>query len=140
MEDFFIIKDLDDFTSKVRAIVYNNFGDWEGKEQEDLIETIREEEKEDFDKVLSPQESLIIVKNLVRKQTNKKTNKSRYILNDKIFAKIIQDLNSRMVSNILNSLVQKGLVESAFDENSNDFIFWVKDNENKENIEKPETD
>jgi hypothetical protein len=140
MEDFFIIKDLDDFTSKVRAIVYNNFGDWEGKEQEDLIETIGEEEKEDFDKVLSPQESLIIVKNLVRKQTNKKTNKSRYILNDKIFAKIIQDLNSRMVSNILNSLVQKGLVESAFDENSNDFIFWVKDNENKENIEKPETD
>jgi hypothetical protein len=140
MEDFFIIKDLDDFTSKVRAIVYNNFGDWEGKEQEDLIEIVREEEKEDFDKVLSPQESLIIVKNLVRKQTNKKTNKSRYILNDKIFAKIIQDLNSRMVSNILNSLVQKGLVESAFDENSNDFIFWVKDNENKENFEKPETD
>jgi hypothetical protein len=140
MEDFFIIKDLDDFTSKVRAIVYNNFGDWEGKEQEDLIEIVREEEKEDFDKVLSPQESLIIVKNLVRKQTNKKTNKSRYILNEKIFAKIIQDLNSRMVSNILNSLVQKGLVESAFDENSNDFIFWVKDNENKENFEKPETD
>jgi hypothetical protein len=35
-----------------------------------------------------------------------------------------------MISNLLNTLVNKGLVETAFDEKSNDFVFWVK-NENK---------
>jgi hypothetical protein len=35
--------------------------------------------------------------------------------------------------------VQKGLVESAFDDKANDFVFWIKDkDENQE--EKPETD
>jgi len=41
-----------------------------------------------------------------------------------------------MVSNIINSLVKKGLIETAFDSEKNDFIFWVKDNEQ----DKPETD
>jgi hypothetical protein len=41
-----------------------------------------------------------------------------------------------MVSNIISGLVQKGLVETAFDEEANDFVFWVKKNEE----EKPETD
>ena len=49
-----------------------------------------------------------------------------------------------MVSNILNQLVQKGLVESAFDTESNDFIFWVKDNDklfkNETETDLPETD
>jgi hypothetical protein len=42
-----------------------------------------------------------------------------------------------MVSNILNSLVNKGLVETAYDAEANDFIFWVSDENKKEN---PETD
>ena len=33
--------------------------------------------------------------------------------------------------NMLNKLSHDGLLESAFDEESNDFIFWVKENENK---------
>ena len=41
-------------------------------------------------------------------------------------------------SKILNGLVNKGLVETAYDSESNDFIFWVKDDNKKE--EKPETD
>ena len=40
-------------------------------------------------------------------------------------------MNHRMTSNILNNLVNKGLVETGYDGNSNDFIFWIKD-ENKE--------
>jgi predicted transcriptional regulator len=142
MSEWFIIQDLSDFTDKVRAIVYNNFGDWRNESSKNIIESVKEEERSDFDRVLSYQESLTIVKDLVKKQTNKKTKKVRYILNDKTFAKIIENLNSRMVSNVLNTLVQKGLVESAFDEKSNDFIFWVKEekNENKKDSEKPETD
>jgi hypothetical protein len=50
--------------------------------------------------------------------------------------KIISAIGDRMTSNILNSLVNRGLVETAYDENADDFIFWVKENEN----DKPETD
>jgi len=145
MKEWFIIKDLSNFTDKVRNIVYNNFGDWNNQSSDILVDVIREEDKEELDKVLSYQESLIIIKSLVKKQTNKKTKKYRYVLDDSTFVKIIENLNSRIVSNILNSLVQKGLVESAFDENANDFIFWIKEEtnenkKNKKNLERPETD
>ena len=55
-----------------------------------------------------------------------------------MFADIVHKLNDRMVSNIISGLVQKGLVETAFDNEVNDFVFWVKNDENEK--EKPETD
>ena len=57
------------------------------------------------------------------------------MVSDDLFISIIQILNDRMVSNTLANLVSKGLVESAYDSELDDFIFWVK-----ENYEKPETD
>ena len=45
-----------------------------------------------------------------------------------------------MVSNILNQLVNKGILESAYDEKSNDFIFWLKESIGDEEKNKPETD
>jgi hypothetical protein len=36
-----------------------------------------------------------------------------------------------MVSNILNSLVNKGVLDSAYDDEQNDFIFWVKEEKQK---------
>lgn len=138
--DWFIISDLSDFTNKARAIVYNNFGTWQDRSDLDiLIDDVRDEEQEEFDKMLSHQESLVIVKENVKVQKNKRTKKIRYILNDTIFADIVHKLNDRMVSNIIGNLVQKGFVETAFDNEANDFVFWVKeDDKNKE--EKPETD
>jgi hypothetical protein len=42
-----------------------------------------------------------------------------------------------MVSNMLNNLVNKGMIETGYDDETNDFIFWIKDeNENQA----PETD
>lgn len=138
--EWFIISDLSDFTDKARAIVYNNFGTWQDRSDLDiLIDDVKDEEQEEFDKMLSHQESLVIVKENVKVQKNKRTKKIRYILNDTIFADIVHKLNDRMVSNIIGNLVQKGLVETAFDNEANDFVFWVKeDDKNKE--EKPETD
>jgi hypothetical protein len=138
-ETWYIVPDLDNFTDKARAIVYNNFGVWNNPDNLDiLIDDVVENEQEEFDKVLSHQESLVIVKELVKKQKNRKTKEIRYTINDNIFADIVHRLNDRMVSNIINSLVQKGLVETAFDDKSNDFIFWVKNDDNEK--EKPETD
>lgn len=134
MTEWFIIKNLEEFTDKARAIVFNNFGKWEGVDKiDEMMDAVKDSEKEELDKVLSYEESLVIVKQRARKQTNKKTNKTRYILNEKLFTTIVEDLNSRMVSNILNELVKKGLVESAYDSESNDFIFWVKDDKDTKN-------
>jgi DNA-binding HxlR family transcriptional regulator len=139
MSDWFVISDLEEFIDKARSIVYNNFGQWSDDIKNPVsIENVKPDEIEEFNKVLSHQESLLIVKQLIKKEKNKKTKKIRYVLDDQIFSKIINDLNNRMVSNILNNLVQKGLVESAFDDKVNDFIFWVKEDE--KNLEKPETD
>lgn len=136
-EKWYVVPDLNNFTDKARAIVYNNFGMWQDNDELDLlIDDIKDQDQEEFNKVLSHQESLVIIKELVKKQKNKKTKKIRYTLNDTIFADIVYKLNDRMVSNIVNGLVQRGLVESAFDSDANDFVFWIKENE----TEKPETD
>jgi Mg/Co/Ni transporter MgtE len=137
--DWYVISDLSDFTDKARSIVYNNYGSWDNESDvEDLMDDVAETEREDFDKMLSHQECLVIVKENLKRERNKKTKKIRYILNDEIFVEIISKLNDRLTSNIMSSLVQKGLVETAFDEEENDFVFWIKDD--KEETEKPETD
>lgn len=138
--EWFVVSDLSDFTDRARAIVYNNFGAWEDKLKMDLAtDHVKEEEKADLDKMLSHQESLVIVKENIQRQKHKRTKKVRYILNDTIFSNIIHKLNDRIVSNIMTSLVQKGLVETAFDDEANDFVFWVRDYD-KNTEEKPETD
>jgi hypothetical protein len=130
MSDWFVISDLEEFTDKARSIVYNNFGQWSDDLNKPVsIDDVTPDELEEFNKLLSHEESLVIVKQLVKKEKHKKTQKIRYILNDKMFIRIIDDLNARMVSNIMNSLVQKGLVESAFDDTKNDFVFWIKEND-----------
>ena len=127
MNEWFVIKNIEEFTNKARAIVYNNFGNWENESYvDDIIDSVKHSEQSDFDKVLSHQESLVIIKQIIKKQKNKTTSKIRYILNETLFAKIVEALNARMVSNILNELVKKGLIESAYDTESNDFVFWVK--------------
>jgi hypothetical protein len=140
MNNWFVVPNLDEFVYKARAIVFNNFGNWNPEDTEPVdISDVSEKDQEEFDKLLSHNESLVIIKEFIRKEKNKRTKKIRYVLSDEIFENIITKLNDRMVSNIMAGLVSKGLVESAFDETVNDFVFWVKD-EHKTDFEKPETD
>lgn len=133
MTEWFVIKNVKQFTNQARAIVYNNFGTTENESSIDKIidSKIQSSDQIEFDKVLSYKQALIIIKQIARKQKNKITSKTRYMVNDALVAKILEDLNARMVSNILAELVSKGLVESAYDNELNDFVFWAKkDNEN----------
>jgi hypothetical protein len=101
-EKWYVVPDLDNFTDKARAIVYNNFGVWNSPNNLDiLIDDVVENEQEEFNTVLSHQESFIIVKELVKKEKNRKTKEIRYTLTDSIFADIVHRLNDRMVSNII---------------------------------------
>ena len=139
-EEWFIIKNIDDLTNSVRALVFNNFGKNDEPEVQDkeddvvnnLLFELDPNDQKELDSVLSYSESLIIVKQHIKKQIHKKTDKIRYIMNNDMFLKIIQSLNDRMVSNLLNSLVNRGLVETAYDAEDDDFIFWVKEDNNKE--------
>jgi hypothetical protein len=93
-----------------------------------------------MNETLTHDESAIIIKNHAKKQINKKTKEVRYCLTDKLLQTIIEDLNNRMISNILNSLVNKGILDSAYDSDQNDFIFWVKEEDDTKSNQKPETD
>jgi tRNA G10 N-methylase Trm11 len=134
--EWFIIKDIDELTNSARALVFSNFGKSNQPEEtddlvDDLLLEVSPEDQKELDSVLSYSESLIIVKQHIKKQIHKKTDKIRYVMNDKMFLTIIESLNDRMTSNLLNSLVNRGLIETAYDDKSQDFIFWVKENKNK---------
>jgi hypothetical protein len=138
-EKSYVIKNIRKFINKTRIIVYNNFGGWEDKQVNTKLTLKNKTEKGELDQILPFNESKSIILPLIKKEKNIHTSKVRYVINDQDFNKALMDLNSRMISNIIASLVNKGLIETAFDEKVNDFVFWVKDNEN-ENLEKPETD
>jgi hypothetical protein len=139
--DWFIVRDIDGLINSSRALVFNSFGKKDQTYNDDINPLdlkIDQTHKEELDQILSFDESKVIVINIIKKQRHKTINKTRYLLNDDLFMQIIKSLNDRMISNLLNSLVNKGLVDTAYDAEANDFVFWVKDNENKN--KKPETD
>jgi hypothetical protein len=139
MNENFVIEDLEKFTNSARTVVFNGFGKAVIDTPDDftnLMVNLSDEDKSEMDIVLTQKESLIIVEQNARRQINKKTKKTRYIIDEKIFLNILDALNARLVSNLLANLSKEGLIESAYDESINDFVFWVKDDNKKE---KPET-
>lgn len=143
--EWFYINDLSDFIDSSRKLVFKFFGNKSKFETEEeianAISTLSKEEQEELEETLTIQECELIAKNYLRKEKHKKTNKIRYLLNDDILNKIIEDLNTRMISNILNKLVNKGVLESGYDEELDDFVFWTTDEQNNtDDQNKPETD
>lgn len=141
----FIINNMDEFVLKTRTIIYNLFLE-NAKDPNDIdimFQEIAQIHNDEFNESLSQEEATTIIKQFVTKQINRKTKQIRYLITNDSYIKILENLNARMVSNILNSLVNKGFLESAYDTESNDFVFWVKDEHKKaikKIIEKPETD
>lgn len=142
MNDWFVIKDLKGFINASRRLVFENFGS-DKTSTSDILSDLNEADQKELDEVLSYTEAFSIAKCFMKKQKNKKTSEIRYIINEDSYLSIINALNDRLVSNILNGLVNKGIIETAFDEESNDFIFWVNDEHkqnSKKNFKKPEAD
>lgn len=138
----YIVTDLDKFVESIRQIVYAGFGDsiseGQGDEEIEMLFTLNPEEMQEMDSVLSQKECMLIIKPHLTRQKNKKGTKFRYLINTDQFNAIIDDFNSRLVSNLLANLVNKGVIETAYDPDENDFIFWVKEDaknkkKNKEN-------
>lgn len=140
-DKWYLIKNYDGFINHARSLVFKYFGEYNQdlENSDDLAEILlsfTDSEKLEMDKLISLEECEIISRQFIKKKFSKKEKKNKYYITDTRLEKMLESFNSRMVSNILNKLVNDGLLESAFDEQANDFIFWVKDNEK----EAPETD
>ena len=126
------------FVQKTRVLVYNSFGT-SSKPIDEIdmdFENLNKDQQKEIDNCLSEKEALNIVLEHVLQKRDRDGNIIN-LLSEENFMAIINDFSLRMTSNILNTLASKGLVDSAFDEETNDFVFWAKDlddeNEDKNN-------
>jgi len=126
------IMDLDKLINFSRKLVFLNFDPKNDalsdnrffKKIED--ENLSKKDQAEMDEVLSFDESLSIFKEFIKKSKKDQ----QWYMKELDYDIILENLNERMVSNIIRSLVKKGFLESAFDNEKNDFVFWVKSNEN----------
>jgi uncharacterized protein YjgD (DUF1641 family) len=126
----FEITDIDKFVECSRVLVFDCMGKDQTSRLDDMkytLSELSEEERNELNEVLSQEEAMSICKLFLRQYDDNK-----FIVSNKQYTKLIDSLNTRLVSNMLNNLVNRGLLETAFDHESNDFIFWVKENENEE--------
>lgn len=130
--NWYTIENFKNFIDTTRLLVFNSFGS-KKINPDDKISDLSDQDREELNSVLSYDECVLISKDILKKDSD---TKNRYIVCEDIFSELITALNERMISNILQSLVNKGFVETAFDEESNDFVFYIP----KENNENPETD
>jgi hypothetical protein len=132
-KSWYQIKDLVGFINHARELVFKSFGEINETADDDLTHTLSElapKDKDELDRILTYDECVVIAKNHIRIKVSKKTKQESYFVNDMILSEILESFNSRMVSNILAKLVNDGLIDSAFDSEKNDFIFWVVDQDN----------
>ena len=135
------IKDYDEFLEHTRTVVFKFFGESQQEPNQDNISevlvSVDGSDREEMDQFLSKSECDLIARTHLKIRKSK-SGKERYFLNDQILHQMIESFNSRMLSNILNSLVNKGELETAFDTEIQDFVFWIKDDQEKNQT--PETD
>jgi hypothetical protein len=129
-DDFMEVVNLDKLVEFSRQLIFYNFAIEDDDDETDdefiaKVKNIKKEDKEELDRLLPFQESKLIFKSSIKKQVNRRTKKVRYVIKESDYDEVLVELNSRMVSNIIRSLVKKGLVETAFDDDKNDFVFWV---------------
>lgn len=129
-KEYFVISIVGEFLQSTRVWVYGLFG---GMEEQDILklkyDDLDKEEKEELDKYLSLKEVTTIATSFIRFDKRKK----RYIITVGDYEKMVEAINSRLVSNIMMGLVRKGSLECGWDEERNDFCFWkVKEGDTDE--------
>ena len=126
-DNWYEIYDLTAVVDFIRKLVYDSFSDpvdyndIEQNEMGMLDIKLTTEETQELNKLLSIEECLSVVKPRL-----KPTKDNTYLLNGNIFEQMVYDINGRMISNTMRSLVERDLLEVAFDDNKNDFVFWLK--------------
>lgn len=126
---------LDKLANFSRKVIYYNFDEQNNslgdKEFLEKIDKIEHTNNKELDKVLPIDETKAILSDLTFKKRNKKDKKVYTFIKESDYEEALLQMNERMVSNIVKNLVSRGLVESAFDSEKNDFVFWVKKDEER---------
>jgi len=141
-KEWFQVINLDKFIESTRVLIFNSFGKNNEKQQDELsfiLEDLPKAEIEELNTVLTQEECMIMSKEFLKERRNNKTKQTTFLITNQKYLEMVESFNSRMISNMLNNLVNKGLLETAYDSESNDFVFWIKDNDKNQN-EKSETD
>jgi len=141
-KDWLEIVNLDKLVDFSRKVIFYNFDETnDGLNDNDFmdkIEKIENKDCEELERLLPKDEVKAIFSDMTFKKKNKNTKKISLFIKQEDYDDLLSQLNQRMVSNIVKGLVSRGVVESAFDSDKNDFVFWIK--KDNEQPEKPETD
>ena len=127
------IENLDKLIDFSRRLIYSNF-DPNKRDQEDQtffqnLSKFNNIELAEMNDILPHKEIKIIFNEFIIKKRHKKTKQIRLFIQEDDYENVLEAINSRFVSNIVQRMVGKGLLETAFDAERNDFIFWVNKNE-----------
>lgn len=138
------IVNLDKLVDFSRKVIFYNFdeenNDLSDKDFLKKIEKIEDQDSKEMDRLLPHDEVKNILSSLTFKKRNKNTKQVALFIKETDYDEALAQINQRMVSNIVKGLVAKGLVESAYDSEKNDFVFWVKTDLDIDTNEQPETD
>lgn len=123
-QKWYEIDDIDEFIKSLRNMVLGAF--FEEDHEGDIFNDLFKSKKKELDTKLSIEESYSILAPMIEKKGNH-IGQKEFLISDKIFEKMVENLNRRIISNLLLDLVKSGKIETAFDSEQNDFIFWPKE-------------
>ena len=126
-EGWLEVVNLEKLINFSRKLVYYNFDnkseELNDKDFLDKISKIETQSEPEIEEVLPYNEIESIFEQYIKKKIHKKTKKRAWFIMEEDYDTVLKQMNERMVSNIVRNLVKKGLVESAFDSEQNDFVF-----------------
>ena len=124
----YVIHNLTKFLDASRVWLYVIFGGEEPtKTMTKRYADLDAEEKQEIDQVLSMREVINISAGYLKHNLDNDT----WTITEKQYEDFLVELSGRLTSNILASMVSSGILESAYDSEINDFVFWRKDTDEK---------
>lgn len=118
-----------------RKVIYSNFDRTnDSLTDEDFLTKVEninltKDETEELNQILPFKECEIIFYDFIYIENNQ--GKREMFMEEGSFDMVLLQLNSRMISNIVQNLVKQGHLETAFDNEKNDFVFWVNRNDDE---------
>lgn len=133
-KQWYDITDINQFVEATRVLVYTAFANsnFDIQNMSMAFTDLTDAEQLELNGCLSTNETINIAKDFM-KVKNKDKNKKSYIISDKGYIDLMDALTTRITANLLHKLSNDGVLDSAFDEELNDFVFWTKDEDTDEN-------
>lgn len=120
-ENVYHITDLLEFLDASRVWLYTIFGGLNPSESMQIkYVDLEVEEKQEIDKVLNIKEVINIAQEYIKFNEHD----GIWLITEDRYEELLIELNARMTSNLLASMVSSGILESAYDSEINDFVFW----------------